>query len=301
MNREEAESLSISRFCDMGLQQCDDNNTAEETPEIVSIREDNLYRAVVERRRSMDGSIPTAKTTKQSGSDASSSSQSSQSERPGVLEKMSKSERFSNRRNSADNSFSDESTLPLAARRVSEDGASSPPVQLKRTGFLERLKNKASRRRSVDNSPFDSSPFDDSFNNLIFQPEDDAVNLDASSITTAGRRNSLDNSSLMPVRQQQKQKRRGSIERAVIDVQPGMNQPLRLALETKAALEKGFVRQGICASCEVPMSCIQDAKFMLCPLCRYITALDCEDKSAFGIGLGVVQHSLGVGLGVAED
>lgn len=296
MNREEADSLSISRFCDMGLQQCDKNNTAEETPEVVSIREDNLYRAVVERRRSMDGSIPTAKPPKRRGSDASLSSQSSQYERPGLLKKMSKSKRFSNRRNSADNSFSDERTLPLAPRRVSEDSDSSPTEQLKGVGFLEKLRKKASRRRSVDNSPFD-----DSFNNnLIFRPEEDDVDPAALTIATDGRRNSLDNSALTPGRQQQ-QKRRGSIERAMIDVKPGMNQPLRLALETKAALKKGFVRQGTCVSCEVPMCCIKDAKFMLCPLCRFITALDCEDESAFGIGLGVVQNSLGVGLGVVED
>lgn len=88
-------------------------------------------------------------------------------------------------------------------------------------------------------------------------------------------------------------KKKKSVERAVIEISPGFRQPLRLALETEAAMRKGFVRETSCQFCNLTMLCIRDARFVLCPTCRSISPLnDDEDEQSndtFGVGLGVLK------------
>jgi len=88
------------------------------------------------------------------------------------------------------------------------------------------------------------------------------------------------------------------VERAVIEITPGFRQPLRLALETEAAMRKGFVRESRCQLCKLTMLCIRDARFVLCPICRSIAPLSDDEEEilvqsnkTFGVGLGVLKRT----------
>lgn len=87
-----------------------------------------------------------------------------------------------------------------------------------------------------------------------------------------------------------------------IEIYPGFEQPLRLSVETEAAIRVGFIRSAECCVCTLEINCIQDARFILCPVCHTITPLDdnidassdhlsteSEDtECSFGVGLGFV-------------
>jgi hypothetical protein len=87
-----------------------------------------------------------------------------------------------------------------------------------------------------------------------------------------------------------------------IEIYPGFEQPLRLSVETEAAIRIGFIRSSECCVCTMEINCIQDARFVLCPVCRTITPLDTNNEElsdhrsirsddtecSFGVGLGFV-------------
>lgn len=80
--------------------------------------------------------------------------------------------------------------------------------------------------------------------------------------------------------------------RSQVELYPGFEQPLRLSSETQSAISCGFTRVTVCMSCTVEVHCIQDAKYLLCPVCQSITPLDdCEESVSFGVGLGFIPDT----------
>lgn len=86
-----------------------------------------------------------------------------------------------------------------------------------------------------------------------------------------------------------------------VEIYPGFEQRLRLSAETEEAILTGFVRTSECCVCKLEISCIQDARFVLCPVCRTITPLGDDvladhlyftpegTEASFGIGLGFIS------------
>lgn len=286
------ESLSISRFCDIGLQ-CDHPDSSETAATILSKREDHLFQAV-ERRRSVQGATTQVKgpsITERRSSVGSTSKKSTifkkiQIPEDGQHEKKG-CPRIFPKRNSVDNSAL-HGKNSRSSKNVKLDDIENSPIENTYTTD-QSIGEESDAEFKLDFQIQGRSSSMNTLNVDIIMPIRDSPQ---------GRRNTVDNSALAT---NKNGKRRGSIERALVEIQPGLKQPLRLALETESAIRKGFVRGVGCTSCEVQMFCIKDAKFMLCPLCRVITAVECDSKAAFGVGLGIVQNSIGVGLGVVES
>jgi len=78
-----------------------------------------------------------------------------------------------------------------------------------------------------------------------------------------------------------------------IEISPGVILPLRGAVETWECIKQDFFVPATCFSCTSEVCCIQDASFVLCPVCRVVGPLD--EGSGSGCGSG------GVGLGFSFD
>ena len=95
--------------------------------------------------------------------------------------------------------------------------------------------------------------------------------------------------------QQQQQPSRNDFERTMIEVFPGMSVPLRGSEETQIAITCNQIRTAKCLDCTLSLSCVEDAEYILCPLCRCVSPLALTEKGVpaggFGVGLGFVPDS----------
>lgn len=73
-----------------------------------------------------------------------------------------------------------------------------------------------------------------------------------------------------------------------IEVSPGEYLPLRGADETWRCIHVDFYMPCECIACESTIFCIQDAQFVLCPLCKTVCPME-GDK---GVGLGFTVDDL---------
>lgn len=83
-----------------------------------------------------------------------------------------------------------------------------------------------------------------------------------------------------------------------IEVCPGVYVPVRGADETWKAIEYDFYMPTECLICSLTIFCIQDAKYVICPVCRVVSPMDsssCGDTmgNASGVGLGFTVDELG--------
>lgn len=77
-----------------------------------------------------------------------------------------------------------------------------------------------------------------------------------------------------------------------IEIVPGHSTRLRGAQETWQCIEQDFFMPVTCLACGLDLCCIQDADYVLCPICKVISPMDNIEES---IGIG------GVGLGFTLD
>lgn len=80
----------------------------------------------------------------------------------------------------------------------------------------------------------------------------------------------------------------------MVEISPGISVPLRGAVETLDSVRIDFYAPCTCMVCDVssidqasnrsPMFCIQDAAYVLCPVCKSISPL--ADHQGYGVGLG---------------
>jgi len=86
-------------------------------------------------------------------------------------------------------------------------------------------------------------------------------------------------------------------ERAV-EIAPGQHVRLRGAEETWAAIEQGFYLPATCFGCTLDLYCIQDADFVLCPLCRVISPVDGISETQRN---SLMRRGGGLGLGFTGE
>jgi hypothetical protein len=78
-----------------------------------------------------------------------------------------------------------------------------------------------------------------------------------------------------------------------IEIMPGIYVPLRGADETWKCIESDFYSPVTCFGCTAELCCIQDASYVLCPVCRVVGPMDA--------GAGDSGSTMGVGLGFSFD
>jgi hypothetical protein len=78
-----------------------------------------------------------------------------------------------------------------------------------------------------------------------------------------------------------------------IEIMPGIHAPLRGAKETWNCIERDFFLPVTCFGCTAELCCIQDATYVLCPVCRVVGPTD--------VGPGDFGSTVGVGLGFSFD
>mmetsp|Transcript_27320 Transcript_27320/g.31187 ORF Transcript_27320/g.31187 Transcript_27320/m.31187 type:complete len:241 (+) Transcript_27320:87-809(+) len=77
----------------------------------------------------------------------------------------------------------------------------------------------------------------------------------------------------------------------MVEVAPGVEVQLRGSSETRSSIKKWQIAQVTCLECCVQLYCIDDAEYVLCPMCRCVSplALLCSNfnaEIAYGVGLG---------------
>jgi hypothetical protein len=78
-----------------------------------------------------------------------------------------------------------------------------------------------------------------------------------------------------------------------IEIMPGIRVPLRGAEETWNCIRQDFFLPVTCLACTTELCCIQDASYVLCPVCRVVSPMDA--------GAGDFGSTVGVGLGFSFD
>ena len=63
-------------------------------------------------------------------------------------------------------------------------------------------------------------------------------------------------------------------DHTMIPIAPGVNARLRGADETWQCIERDFYLPVVCFACTLEMCCIQDADYVICPMCRVVSPLD---------------------------
>lgn len=86
---------------------------------------------------------------------------------------------------------------------------------------------------------------------------------------------------------------RSEIVSKTIEIMPGLRVPLRGAEETWNCIEQDFYLPVTCFGCTTELCCIQDASYVLCPVCRVVGPMD--------TGAGDFGSTVGVGLGFSFD
>ena len=78
-----------------------------------------------------------------------------------------------------------------------------------------------------------------------------------------------------------------------IEIALGIFKPLRGSDETWKAIETGNIVESTCFSCTYDLHCLDDAEFVLCPLCRVIGPVKANLLGfEYGVGLGVKPEQL---------
>ena len=83
----------------------------------------------------------------------------------------------------------------------------------------------------------------------------------------------------------------------LVEIAPGVHEPLRRADETVTAVRHDFYVPVCCFGCSEEIFCIADAKYVICPSCRVVSpieegALDGQVLRQHGLGLGFNCESL---------
>lgn len=86
-------------------------------------------------------------------------------------------------------------------------------------------------------------------------------------------------------------------EVTMVEISPGVSEPLRKADETIVAVRNDFYVPVSCFGCTQDIFCIADAKYVICPTCRVVSpieegALDGQVLTQHGLGLGFTCESL---------
>jgi hypothetical protein len=87
------------------------------------------------------------------------------------------------------------------------------------------------------------------------------------------------------------------IASTMVEISPGVHEPLRGADETMRAVRQDFYVPTSCFGCSNEIFCIADAKYVICPECRVVSPveegeLDGQKLEQRGIGLGFTCESL---------
>lgn len=85
-------------------------------------------------------------------------------------------------------------------------------------------------------------------------------------------------------------------QQRLIEIAPGINLALRGSEETWAAVKDDFYLPGLCWGCPATIFAIQDAAYILCPICLTVSPMDgsFEDPQLAGVGLGFTYDDLTV-------
>ena len=83
----------------------------------------------------------------------------------------------------------------------------------------------------------------------------------------------------------------------MIEIEPGVLEPLRGSQETLLALRMGNIQSVLCIGCQAIVSCILEAKYVICPCCKVISATAVADNqktlpkhvTPMGVGLGFLR------------
>lgn len=84
-------------------------------------------------------------------------------------------------------------------------------------------------------------------------------------------------------------------EAKTVEISPGVFARLRGAHETWDCIQRDFYQPVKCMGCTVDLCCIQDADYVICPLCRVVGPMDTGDYPGKkgGVGLGFTLEELG--------
>ena len=79
---------------------------------------------------------------------------------------------------------------------------------------------------------------------------------------------------------------------SMVEIAPGVSEPLRRAAETVNAVKNDFYVPLSCFSCCLDIFCIADAKYVVCPSCKVVSPIEAGALD----GQKLVQHGLGLGF-----
>ena len=133
--------------------------------------------------------------------------------------------------------------------------------------------------------------FADSLDNLYPKEDIIKISLSSSSMYDDGKRPARDKES------NKKDTSKTHYANKTFEISPGMRVPLRGAAETMDAVRIDFYTPCTCLICDDEsdnnknslMFCIQDAEYVLCPVCKSVTPLS---EHGFGVGLGFTLETL---------
>lgn len=84
----------------------------------------------------------------------------------------------------------------------------------------------------------------------------------------------------------------GATKCKMIEIAPGEFMRLRGAHETWMAIQNDFYLPCACFCCDLTLFCIQDATYVLCPVCQVVNPLEKIDGYDGGVGLGFTIEEL---------
>jgi hypothetical protein len=83
---------------------------------------------------------------------------------------------------------------------------------------------------------------------------------------------------------------RSTTSTITIEVQPGLSLPLRGKDETLSAIANNFCTKVHCMACTMELTCIANAEYVLCPVCKSISPIENNHTApSFGVGLGSTE------------
>lgn len=84
----------------------------------------------------------------------------------------------------------------------------------------------------------------------------------------------------------------GAVNCKMIEIAPGEYMRLRGAQETWKAIQDDFYIPCSCICCDLTLFCIQDATYVLCPVCQVVSSMEQIDGYNGGVGLGFTMDEL---------
>jgi len=91
------------------------------------------------------------------------------------------------------------------------------------------------------------------------------------------------------------------MESLMIEIMPGLSEPLRGSAETIKAHMSGDIMKIHCVCCDTDISCVGDAAYVLCPNCTVVSPAPSESangRSSWGVGLGFLADQFQVDDGM---